>query len=78
MEGARDSGKNFIENLAVHTPMDSHCFSTKSTCFNTQLSAVNLPDSLFPLNRRGGFAADVVNDAVDSFDFVDDTGGHSG
>lgn len=27
---------------------------------------------LLPLNRRGGFGADVVDDAVDAEDFVDD------
>ena len=30
---------------------------------------------LLPLYRRGGLAGDVVDDAADAFDLVDDAGG---
>ena len=30
----------------------------------------------FPFNRAGGFGADVIDDAVDAFDFVDDAVGN--
>lgn len=31
-----------------------------------------------PLNRPGWFAGDVVDDAVDAGDFIDETGGNAG
>jgi hypothetical protein len=32
--------------------------------------------TLFPLDRRGGFSADVKNDSVDTADFIDDAIGY--
>ena len=32
--------------------------------------------SLFPLNGRRGFGADIVNDAVDTLDFINNTVGN--
>jgi len=33
-------------------------------------------EDLFPLDGAGGFGTDVVDDAVDAFDFVDDAVGN--
>ena len=47
-----------------------HKMSNKISQINSKLYT-----TLLPLNRRGRFRADVINDAVDTCDFVDDAGG---
>ena len=53
-----------------------HCVTFDAFVTNAAAAASNLRFSwLFPLDGAGGFAGDVVDDAVDAADFADDTAG---
>ena len=46
--------------------------------FHFSLFSFQFSRSLFPFDGAGGFGADVVDDAVDGLDFVDDAVGDAG